>query len=362
MKKPSYIVEFDTLRAVAALGVMVAHFAPLQGIWEFGTLERRLGAVGVDLFFALSGFLITGILLNCKRLSAEQTAGQTLRQFYARRFLRIFPLYYLAFAVFAFWLSPAIRDNTIWFLTYTVNFGKAVADNWFPLNHFWTLAVEEQFYILWPFIVLASSKKLLVRLCIGGACASFAARAALAIYGAGDIAVYQFTTCCLEPLLLGSAFSTLALSPPSKRIWRLITASGLITSVVFLFADDVTFSIFSRAACGVFFSSLIYVIACHTGHRRLKSLRLKPLVFLGQISYGLYVWHLPVLWALGRDAVSVPDWMPRGTDRIVEFAALVATTVLVSIVSWYAFERPINSLKRRFPYRVPTSEPSRVAA
>ena len=147
-----YVPEFDTLRAFAALAVMMSHFTE-----DINFLLSRLGWLGVILFFCLSGYVITGILLRCRDLQGSQSIWATLSRFYIRRALRIFPLYYFAIFLFLF-ILPSIRSNLLWFLLYAVNIGKVFGysgtQGFVPLNHFWTLAVEEQFYIIWPFVIL----------------------------------------------------------------------------------------------------------------------------------------------------------------------------------------------------------------
>jgi peptidoglycan/LPS O-acetylase OafA/YrhL len=149
------MVHLDALRAFAILSVMACHLLSYR--------VAREGARGVSLFFVLSGFLITGILLNCKRYVERdgQPRLYTLRQFYVRRFLRIFPLYYLV--VIVLWLlhDTGARMSIYWLLAYAGNVQHAVLyhqHNWPRLSiaHFWTLAVEEQFYLVWPWVIRLS--------------------------------------------------------------------------------------------------------------------------------------------------------------------------------------------------------------
>src|SRR5262249_40880734 len=146
----AYMPQLDGLRAVAVLAVVAHHTLP-------GPLVDALnpGAAGVRLFFVLSGFLITGILLGCRESMAQQGAGQALASFYARRFLRIFPLYYFALAVVLLAGVQEARDGAAWHLAYLSNV-YGVRQGWLgSLAHFWSLAVEEQFYLVWPALVLS---------------------------------------------------------------------------------------------------------------------------------------------------------------------------------------------------------------
>lgn len=152
----TYMPQLDGLRAVAVGAVLVHHLlnksllpAPLAHIpWGFA---------GVRLFFVLSGFLITGILLRA-RIDADRAGTSPLwviRQFYARRFLRIFPLYYFVIFAGAIINLPPIREEFWWLVSYLFNF-RIASLGWFPENvaHFWILAVEEQFYLFWPLLML----------------------------------------------------------------------------------------------------------------------------------------------------------------------------------------------------------------
>ena len=159
-----YMPQLDGLRAFAVGAVLIHHFfrPPRIGGVDFALL-------GVWLFFVLSGFLITGILLRsrdqidhggCQR-------GQVLRQFYARRFLRIFPLYYLVLALAATLNLGDVRDTIFWHLAYLSNYLFATQRYWGAVTaHFWSLSVEEQFYILWPALILFAPRQLLLKLII----------------------------------------------------------------------------------------------------------------------------------------------------------------------------------------------------
>lgn len=345
----TYISEFDGLRALAAFGVMTAHFLPMEGGSILERIGQRLGGVGVDLFFALSGFLITNILLSCREL--VQPTSATLRQFYARRVLRICPVYYLAFLLFALGLAPNIRDQSVWFLTYTVNFGKAGSGNFYPLNHFWTLAVEEQFYLAWPLIVLLAPINRLAHICVVGSCLSLLLRLLLSVNGCGDVTISQFTPCCLEPLLLGSAFATRQQRGLSASMIFLLIGSALTCALTLMITDLRTIYVTTRAAHAVCFSTLIYVVACLKDHAALMPLRAKPVVYLGKISYGIYVWHLPILWATRGGFPALNVVMPDETSVTGAYWTRVAMTILISSISWHLFERPITQLKEHFPYR-----------
>jgi peptidoglycan/LPS O-acetylase OafA/YrhL len=161
----NYIKQLDSIRAIAVFFVIIWHWIPRNSLIE----NLHIGPFGVNIFFVLSGFLITRILLfNRSRAEASATSKtKVLKHFYSRRMLRIFPVYYLTilFAiVLNHWLSLGVTTNEIVSnLTYTSNFFIYGTKAW-PLSslHFWSLAVEEQFYLAWPFINIILSQKILV--------------------------------------------------------------------------------------------------------------------------------------------------------------------------------------------------------
>ena len=139
--------QLDALRGIAVAAVAYSHWIAPR--YQFGI---RWGTAGVTLFFVLSGYLISGILLDCRTQSDRPFA---LRSFYARRFLRIFPLYDLVLLILFAVNLPPVRQTIFWHLTYLSNFYFLHHGGWHgPISIFWTLAVEEQFYLFWPAILL----------------------------------------------------------------------------------------------------------------------------------------------------------------------------------------------------------------
>jgi peptidoglycan/LPS O-acetylase OafA/YrhL len=220
---PRHVPALDGLRGVAILLVAAYHFVwqaadhvpgtslPYRLITRFADLGDR----GVDLFFVLSGFLITGALLDAKG------SPRYFRNFYARRTLRIFPLYYLfltallVVAPLVFPRSDLVRDagrGQEWVWLYATNIKLALANRWYfcgmavcgqgiELNHTWSLAVEEHFYLVWPAVVLVCSRKALVRTCLGLTVVSLALRLALRDH---HFAMATLTPCRMDTLALGA--------------------------------------------------------------------------------------------------------------------------------------------------------------
>ncbi len=189
------MTQLDALRAFAAFGVMLGHFYGIQ--WSL---------LGVHLFFVLSGFLITGILLKCRDSSYTWEKGKyQLRQFYIRRSLRIFPLYYLVILVLIFVNFNILRNSSLWYLTYTSNIYFALIGRFgSSAGHFWSLAVEEQFYLLWPCLILFLPEKYLLR-CISTACLlGLLYRIGGSLLGLNFLARVAVTIGCLDFLGIGA--------------------------------------------------------------------------------------------------------------------------------------------------------------
>ncbi|MFN4006510.1 MAG: acyltransferase family protein [Chitinophagaceae bacterium] len=155
----TYIKQLDALRGLAVLLVIISHWLPKSHV--LNTVPN--GKIGVDIFFVLSGFLISGILLNSRKMvGTSMSILQVLKHFYIRRSLRIFPVYYL-YILILFLLGFSVSNGLIYYVTYTANFHFYNNNSWAgTLSHLWSLCVEEQFYIIWPFIILLIPREYLL--------------------------------------------------------------------------------------------------------------------------------------------------------------------------------------------------------
>jgi len=192
-----HIKQLDALRAFAVGSVMVAHYFPQFN--RFG----EWGAMGINLF-RYFGILITEILLKCeKEVENGQSIRLTLRQFYARRFLRIFPLYYLVISLSFLFNFSDVRHELWWYLTYTVNYYGVVTGKWIGLPHFWTLALEEQFYLLWPLAILLVPRRCLFLVPVVAILIAPATRALIVARDANPF-WWMTTPVCLDTLGFGA--------------------------------------------------------------------------------------------------------------------------------------------------------------
>lgn len=353
--------QLDSLRAIAFCGVAASHWLreefPLASVG--GTL--------VQLFFVLSGFLITGILLDYRR-SHEDTAGLTaasaLRTFYARRFLRIFPLFYATIVGAVILDVGPVRDLWFWHAAYASNFlyaiqGAAPSD---PFTHFWTLAVEEQFYLVWPFLVFFVRLNALKGLILALVVIAPAFRIGMDIAFPALHRVNYLPPSCGDALGIGAYLALASRHPalfakPVSTVARRMLGLGIaggITVAGLMLMHGASLSLHSLGhtffvlACGwlVFGATRGFVGPIGVVLNR------PELQFLGRISYGLYVFHhfftfldFPHLFArLGLPAQG-------GDSALLHVLLRSAFTVSLAVVSWFAFEKPLNDLKRHFTLR-----------
>ena len=209
---PRHIPALDGARGIAIIGVVLLHFFEVNTVTRFEGVLKSIshhGMWGIDLFFILSGFLITGILVETKEKEGY------FKSFFMRRTLRIFPIYYILLAVIYF-IAPNIAffegdamDQILkaepWAWTYTMNVYQSIENRWVPyIGHFWSLAVEEHFYLFWPILVYFVPNKHLVKLCISMILFSFGFRILTAYLDEPSIVRYIFTFSRFDALCLGA--------------------------------------------------------------------------------------------------------------------------------------------------------------
>ena len=233
MNKSGHIIQLDGLRFFAVLMVMIAHF--LQWQWTHPVLTNFPFVHGVTLFFVLSGFLITRILLvnRDKYLEASKGMGTLVKNFYIRRFMRIFPIYYLLLFVLYAIDHPNAREYFPWLVSYTSNVYQSIHCVFIgDFNHFWSLAVEEQFYLIWPWLILFVPKKSTLQVIIITILMALSFK--IVIYSAHGnwMANTYFTLTCMHALGLGALLAYLFEYHP-KTTEKLSKPLLLYVAVVF---------------------------------------------------------------------------------------------------------------------------------
>jgi peptidoglycan/LPS O-acetylase OafA/YrhL len=366
-----YMVQLDSLRAIALFGVMIEHFIP-ENIYDSFLSSWKPAfplewGSGVTLFFVLSGFLITGILLRCRDIirSTQQSVGFTLQRFYIRRFLRIFPIYYLALVVAAI-IIKRVRSDFFWHLTYTSNIMVFVQKSFSGYaTHFWTLAMEEQFYLIWPLIILLLPQKHLLK-AIYITIALAPVFRFIGYYGLGlsSTQIGVFPLASLDALGLGAllAFYTHHLKQfkyakenlCSFGLWVCLPLMVSFTIISFAFRGTVLLNtLIKPTILAVFFVWLVNGAAKGFSGFSGKFLEFKPLVFIGKISYGIYVYHyfMNPLYGMISWHLNLPDFP---LPFIITLK--VVASFSIAIPSWLFIEKPINRLKSNFSYKKPSYE------
>jgi len=349
-KKFGYVPELDGMRGVAILAVMIFHAgAPfLQG-----------GFIGVDIFFVLSGFLITSLIIN----EYDSSSSLNLKNFYMRRLIRLAPALFLLLLVFTL-LSALLLSkdkaqsnhiDTIISLFYMSNWARAFSIH--PpdyLGHTWSLSIEEQFYILWPLTLLGLLRTFTNRWVIAFIAFSFAISAwLLRIYlidnGSSFERLYNGLDTRADTLMMGCALGVILSSGLlSNKIqlvlskWLSILAPCVILCLVFI---SITMTWTNpKMYYWVFFAVEIFtvIILLHLFVNRdsfiHKLLSMKWIVWVGSISYGLYLWHYPIY--------RVMKSLDYSGYEVITYGTFI--TFMVSMLSFYFLEKPILKLKRKF--------------
>lgn len=349
-----YFHQIDGLRALAVILVMFSHWT--DQVTFFQPLNRLGGGLAVDVFFVLSGFLISLILMKAKY--AEITLGKALKLFYIRRFLRIFPLYYLMIAIGVIFKIAGARTNIVWLSLYLVNFKMSFFNGsmgWFP--HTWTLSVEEQFYLFFPLLILTVPVKHIKTLAwaliiIGITSRTLGFTTSLSNYGSWF--TYSFTTCCLDSFGFGALLANYFYKNPDElgiflsRYKYLFISAGLAGVIMFCLFNHPLTTILFRLLNSIF-AFWVIGMASTINFKGLfgKILINKRIIYLGRISYGIYVYHY-LMFYIFRDCSfsNQQNW----TDLLLRISIYSICTITFASLSFYFFERPINNLKKHFEY------------
>jgi peptidoglycan/LPS O-acetylase OafA/YrhL len=329
----NYIPSLDGIRGAAVLLVLLYH-ARVPGFLG--------GLIGVDLFFVLSGYLITSLLIDEHAKSGTIALGR----FWARRACRILPALVVFLAVgllLTAFLAPAdFSSQTLnaWYIL-TFSYNWIIAYVWQPsvgnlTLHCWSLAVEMQYYLIWPPILLFFLKRQGRGLpwFLGGMIVfSLALRIMLAVTGQPFDRIYFATDTRLDGLLLGTLLAHLMARPAAKFSVGPGAVAVALIGLAFLIGHDGFYDIRAQVAdpllAGLFSFAVIAYVAAHPASRTAKALSSRWLVWLGQISYGLYIWHYPFFKIL-RENLPWPQTLVWGS----------ACSLACACVSYYLIERP----------------------
>jgi peptidoglycan/LPS O-acetylase OafA/YrhL len=349
----THMPALDGLRGVAVVGVLLFHAGHLSG-----------GFLGVDAFFALSGFLITSLVVR----EADRTGTVDMIGFWGRRFRRLLPAVVVLLAVtmlWARWFGSAaewagVRSDGPWAQAYLANWHQIASSTGYwesfndppLLNHLWSLAIEEQFYVVWPLVVALLWKitrrphAVLLASCLVATAASVAAM--MMLYDGGDpTRVYMGTDTRASSILVGAAAAT----APAQRLWRWVidqlgrsvdlVLAGLVGTLAVMWS-----SIDGASSPGLYrggllahsiVAAVLVALCAQRSHRRLAVqaiLSWKPLVLVGALSYSLYLWHWPLYAMLSPQRTGWSGWSLT--------AVRLAASLAVGLISFHLVEQRVR--------------------
>ena len=342
-----YFPQIDTLRFIAAILVVLSHWLPNHWINDF-----QIGRLGVELFFVISGFLITRILLQLNYEAGN--LSDKLKTFFVRRVLRIFPVYYFVVLLTYLFNDGHIEKAIWWNLFYGSNFYMLKINQFTGImSHFWTLSVEEHFYLLWPYLILLPApKKVIYSILIAIAIGVFS-RYYFYHFEYSPMFTNIFTFSCFDAFAIGGFLAYLQIL--DSKLYHKFTTSKILFSIVFL---GFLYSLYSlnfhelrnnpwNLVAFRFFSGMcfFYLISYSIASDSLL-LNRKEFVLMGKLSYSMYLFHNFIPGFLM--GVPYPDPSNTYLRLILDFTVLTA----VSYLSWRLIEMPFNKLKKKFKYQV----------
>lgn len=340
----------DGLRAISILLVLGFHASGTEGFPSSEWLRSLLrhGGVGVDVFFVISGFLITLLLFR----EQDRTGRISLCKFYIRRSLRILPAMfaYLAFVALLQAMGIASLSTIDWVvaLTYTANFHGTFSHGAQPIEHLWSLSVEEHFYLIWPPILVLLGTKRARPMLVAVVLASPAIRMALWYFTQHRVDLSRVTPSRLDTIAMGCLLAVVCREPRAQSLLRRLGDHSGLVVVGSLGCVIISESVLSRSGnYQILFAQTVMALAlatiiaaCVYGERTLLGwlLENRILAMIGIISYSLYLWQQPFLWSSG-------DWVGS------RWPLNICLTVLTASLSYWVVERPFLTLKSRFVSR-----------
>lgn len=354
-----YIKQLDSIRAIAVLLVIVEHWLPRL------SFNQRIpyGEFGVDTFFVLSGFLISGILLQ-NRASVDkgiQTRGFVLKSFYVRRSLRIFPIYYLVIftaLLFAPYTFSHIKEAFPWYATYTANWFM-FSNGWDGyLSHLWSLAVEEQFYLIWPWLLLLIRKEWLPWTIGLFILTGITSNYLLVNQSMGTVLTFTW----FDSFGMGALLAWLQHRGEDqvKRFYPTFTTAAIVSAILLVFGmwrlkyDLLPLrTLVSLVALWL----LAYIVLIKEEAKFIGKAVLNNhvLIFLGKISYGIYIYHnlVPLL-----NEHTLSKWLDPHLPIFIsghkEKIHFFENCILLVLIAWGSFnliEKRFLGLKKYFEYR-----------
>jgi peptidoglycan/LPS O-acetylase OafA/YrhL len=362
LQESKYMPQLDSLRAFAIFSVMLVHWLPE----DFLIQKTFVGNMGLKMFFVLSGFLITKILVQNKQKITEKkiTVSRYFKQFYIRRTLRIFPVYYATLLIIYILDVFPVRESWQWHATYMSNWFLYFKGDWYGwTSHFWTLSVEEQFYLLWPIVILVTPISRLKLVLYSTILLSVVFK--LFCYYNNVPLIEILTPSCFDAFAIGGilAHQSLVLTKEEFKKHYLLSNPLFFVGIIgyaflilinhtsdsgWLGSNNLFWEVFHSAIGAIIFVFIIAKASVGFSGITGKILENKLLIYLGKVSYSSYIFHelMPQLadWLYQSIGVNKPQ------DVYVNFGVYFILTIALSTLSWYVLESPMLKLKRKFSY------------
>ena len=361
--KPTARAQMDGVRAGFVFFVLVIHALPGQVLFEqeFGRFIR--------FFFVLSSFIITTILLRFRDMEVLETYGfwQTTLFFWRSRALRIFPPYFVLLAFLLAMGNEGVRETIWWHLTFTSNFLFAARESWAPYvtAHYWTLAIEEQFYLIWPFAAFLLPPRRVIQLGIGMILLCILYKAFAILTGAGIVERFTHTLASLDGFAIGGILALLLHDPKAdkilieRRLFWASVATVMLHLVVFLLEGQIRALVKDGLLDTAMLIPLAWLmIRFHENRAGLLGLAAgsRPVAYLGRISYGIYIYH-NFVWL-----IVVQQWIPEAYPEFAVHSfggvlAFASLTIALASLSWHFLELPLMRLSPRKEIQPAASRP-----
>jgi peptidoglycan/LPS O-acetylase OafA/YrhL len=347
--KSTYQPHLDGLRALAILGILFEHFdLPLP-------LMFRCGPLSVRFFFVLTGYFITMSLWRVRGEMADSNEGfLPLGRYYLARLLRTGPPFYLSLVIGALFGIEEVRTNFFWLATFQANNYIAWLGYWpDAISHYWSLAVQEQFYFLWPIVVLALPKRWFLPMMATFIIFGLGFRIACILENTTTLARWVTLLGCIDSFAVGALVAYLKEAKVLERMWRsrtLVFAMPLAACACFFLGralmtlpEDNVWLALTESVDAVFLAWVLAVSLVGMKGRYARLLSWAPLVYLGKISYGIYVYHVFIIVLVSP--LLIPLGMSEDHNAFGRIAILLALTVAASSLSWHWLEQPFLAWK-----------------